>query len=298
MSQQKTGYLDLEDGKVYVEVADGDPTGARPPLVFLHAVPFDSRMWEAQWADFRQRYQVIRYDLIGFGRSDPLKGPVSRRRELYRVLEETGVKRAVLVGCSLSGETALDAALEHPELVSGLIILSAVPGGFEMQGEPPKELMEMMAAVEQGDLDLATELQMRIWIDGPFRQPEQIDPLVRQRAAEMSRHVLTKGAAKGAWNFVFAPDPDPLDPPAVQRLGQIQIQTLILAGELDNAEILRAAGVMAGAIPGAQKVILPGCAHLLNMEKPAEFNQAIKDFMQGAQSVMADRAGFSTGEAA
>jgi pimeloyl-ACP methyl ester carboxylesterase len=188
-----------------------------------------------------------------------------------------GVQRAILVGCSLSGETILDVALERPELVSGLVVVSAVPGGFEMQGEPPENLMEMLAAVEQGDLALASELQMRIWVDGPFRQPEQVDLLFRRRAAEINRTTL----AKGAWGLTLAPDPDPLDPPAAQRLDRIQAPALIIAGELDNPEILRAADVMAGAIPGAQKAVIPGAAHLPNMEKPAEFNQAVEDFLRG-----------------
>jgi pimeloyl-ACP methyl ester carboxylesterase len=274
MIQAKTGYVDVGDGKVYYEIA-GQTTSGKDPLVFLHAVPFDSRMWKAQWDDFRQRYKVIRYDLLGFGMSDPLNRPVSRRQELYRVLEETGVNRVVLVGSSLSGETILDVALERPELVSGLIVVSAVPGGFEMQGEPPKELLDMMAAFEQGDLELTSELQLRIWIDGPFRQQEQVDHLVRQRAAEMTRNTLTKGA----WTFSFAPDPAPLDPPAAQRLDQINAPALIVAGRLDNPELLRAAGVMASQIPDAKQVIIPDAAHLLNMEKPAELNQAVDDFL-------------------
>lgn len=271
MTNRKTGYIDPGNGKVYYEV-EGDGT----PVVLLHAVPFDSRMWDTQWDDLRRTHQVIRYDLLGFGRSDRLEAPVSRRQELYQVLEETGAKRAVLVGCSLSGETVLDAALERPELVSALIVVSAVPGGFEMQGEPPEDLMDLMAAIEQGDLDLATELQLRIWIDGPFRQPEQVDPLVRQRAAEMGRHALMKGA----WNLSLAPGPAPLDPPAAARLDQITAPVLIIAGELDNPEILRAAGVMADAIPGAHKRIIPNTAHLPNLEKPAEFNQVVRDFLQ------------------
>jgi pimeloyl-ACP methyl ester carboxylesterase len=273
MSRNTTGLIDLGDGTIYYESA-----GEGVPLVFLHAVPFDSRMWDDQWHDFSQSNSVLRYDLRGFGMSDRLEGPVSRRQELYRLLEGNGVERANLVGCSVSGETIMDAALEHPELVSALIIVSAVPGGFEMQGEPPMELMQMMAALEQEDLDLASELSLRIWLDGPFRQPQHVDPLVRRHAAEMNRNAL----AKGSVSLMFAPDPNPLDPPAVQRLGRIQAPTLILAGELDNPEILRAADVMAEAIPEAQKVIIPNAAHLPNMEKPAEFNQIVKDYLSTA----------------
>jgi len=275
MMEKKTGYINLDNGQVYYEIA-----GEGAPLVFLHAIPFDSRMWDDQWGEFSQRYKVIRYDLRGLGKSDPLERPISHRQELYRVLEATGVKQAILVGCSASGETILDAALERPELVSALIIVSAVPGGFELQGEPPKELMQMLAAVEQGELDLASELQLRIWVDGPFRPPGQVDLLVRQRAAEMSRTTLSKEN----WRLALAPDPNPLDPPTAQRLDQIKAPTLIIAGGLDNPEILRAADVMAAAIPNTQKVIIPNAAHLPNMEQPAEFNRVVEDFLQSVEA--------------
>ena len=55
-----------------------------------------------------------------------------------------------------------------------------------------------------------------------------------------------------------------------------------IAGELDDPEILPAAGVMADAIPGARKVIIPGCAHLPNMERPAEFNEIVEGFLHRA----------------
>jgi pimeloyl-ACP methyl ester carboxylesterase len=271
MVQKMTGNVDLGDGKVYIESA-----GEGEPLVFLHAGFVDSRMWDNQWREFRQENTVIRFDLRGFGRSDRLEKPISRRKELYRVLEAAGVKRATLVGCSLSGETILDAALERPELVSGLIVVSATPSGFEMQGEPPEDLLEMLAAVEQGDMVRASELQLRIWVDGRFRQPEQVDRGVRQLAAEMNQNALEKGI----WNLTTTPEPDPLDPPAVQRLGQIKTPVLIIAGEVDDPEILRAASMMAGAIPGAQKFVIPSAAHLPNMEKPTEFNQIFSEFLR------------------
>ena len=267
------GYIDIAGGRIYYEAG-----GKGAPVVLLHAGFVDSRMWDDQWDALSRRYSVIRFDMLGFGKSDREEKPVSRRQELYQVLEQTGIERATLMGCSMGGETILDFALEHPDRVAGLVVVSAAPGGFEMQGEPPQYLMEMLGAVEQGDLALASELQMRIWVDGPFRQPEQVDPLVRERAAEMNRVAL----AKGTWGLTMAPPPDPLDPPAIQRLGQIHVPTLVVAGGLDNPEILRAAGEMAGAIPGVRKLILPDCAHLPNMEKPAEFNQAVLDFLQDA----------------
>jgi pimeloyl-ACP methyl ester carboxylesterase len=74
-------------------------------------------------------------------------------------------------------------------------------------------------------------------------------------------------------------DATPLTPPAIFRLNEIRVPTLIIAGGLDHPEILRAADVMKTAIPQAQKVVIPESAHLPNMEQPDEFNQVVLDFL-------------------
>ena len=271
MTHTINGYADLGDARLYYEMG-----GEGEPLVLSHAGFVDSRMWDDQWDAFTRRYRTLRFDMRGFGKSDRAERPVARRDDLYRLLQRLGIARSALVGCSMSGEIVLDFALEHPEMVAALVLVSTVPGGFEMRGEPPHELLEMMAAMGQGDLERASELQNRLWIDGPFRKPQQVDPRLRQRAAEMNRIAL----ANGTWGKADAVPTRPLNPPAVQRLGEIQVPVLIVVGGLDAPEILRAADVMAAAIPGARKVILPGCAHLPNMERPEEFNRVVLEFLE------------------
>jgi pimeloyl-ACP methyl ester carboxylesterase len=270
MTCAKIGYADIGDGKLYYEEG-----GAGDTLVLVHAGFVDSRMWDDQWDAFTRRYRVIRFDMRGYGKSDPAQGPVSRRHDLYRLLQELNVERATLLGCSMGGAAIIDLALEHPEMVSALIVVSTPPGGFEFQGEPPPNLVEMMKAAQQGDVERTSELQIRLWVDGPFRQPEQVNQIVRQRAAEMNRIPVTHDT------FVKADlQPlNPLDPPAATRLNEIRVPTLVVAGALDDPEILRATEVMAGAIKGAKKVIIPDTAHLPNMEKPDEFNKAVLGFL-------------------
>jgi pimeloyl-ACP methyl ester carboxylesterase len=269
-TQAKKGYLALDGGRMYYETA-----GSGRPVVLAHAGFVDSRMWDDQWTDFAEHFRVVRYDLRGYGRSDPAPGPISRRDDLYRLLEHLDLERAVLVGCSLSGETVLDLALEHPERVAALVVVSATPSGFEMQGAPPPVLLEMMEAAQAGDVDKASELQNRLWVDGPFRQPEQVDPRVRMKTAEMNQ----KGLENGTWGAADARPLNPLSPPAAQRLGEIAVPTLIVVGALDHPEILRAADVMAAAIPSAEKAVIEDSAHLPNMEKPEEFNQVVLNFL-------------------
>ncbi len=266
----ETGYIELKDGKIYYEVA-----GEGETLVLSHAGFVDSGMWDDQWQPFAGKYRVIRYDMRGYGKSSKLDHPVVRRDDLGALLDHLKVEKAHLLGCSMGGEIVIDYTLEHPERVLSLIPVSAVPTGFQMQGEPPKELMQMIEAAQKGDLEGQSELQMRVWIDGPYRQPDQVDPAVRKHAAKMNMIPVENATFMKADSQAFKP----LNPPAVQQLDTIKVPTLIIAGALDNSEIVRAADVMQSAIPYSKKLIITEAAHVPNMEKPAEFNKAVLDFL-------------------
>lgn len=265
-----TGYADLGDGKLYYEIEGNGET-----LVLVHAGFVDSGMWDGQWDVLTRYYRVLRFDMRGFGKSDPATGPVSRRHDLYRLLQELGIRRAHLLGCSMGGETAIDFTLEHPEMVLSLVVVSGIPGGFEMRGEPPSEIIEMLQALEKGELGRVSDLQIHLWVDGPFRYPEEVNPLVRQRAAEMNRIAVNNGT----WATADSTPVNPLNPPAAGQLTEINVPVLIIAGSLDNPEILRAADFLENEIKGAEKVVMPDSAHVPNMEKPEEFNLIVLDFL-------------------
>jgi len=262
----------LDGARIYYETA-----GQGDAVLFAHAGFVDSRMWDAQFEYFARCYQVIRFDMCGYGRSDPAQGPVVRRDEIYALLKHLGIPKAALVGCSMGGANVLDFALEHPEMAQALILVSTAPGGFEMQGEPPPGLMEMFGALQQNDLQRASELQIQVWVDGMFRKPEQVDPLVRQRAAEMNRiAVANQTLLKADMQPLY-----PMDPPAANRLKEVRVPTLVMVGALDHPEMLRAANFMAQEVPSTKTCIFPNSAHMLNMEQPEAFNQAVFDFLQG-----------------
>ena len=97
--------------------------------MLVHAGFVDSRMWDEQFAALARIRRVIRYDMQGYGRSSPANGPVSRRAELNAVVQGLKIEWAAFLGCSMGGEAIIDFALEHPEQVSALIPVSAIPTG-------------------------------------------------------------------------------------------------------------------------------------------------------------------------
>jgi len=272
MIKTTESYFDLGDGQLYYETA-----GEGNPLVLSHAAFLDSRMFDAVWERLAEHFRVIRYDMRGFGKSSPVAGPLCRRSDLDRLLTDLDLQQVHLVGCSMSGEIGLDLAFEGPQRFKSLTLVGATPSGFQMQGEPPRYLMEMIAALQSGDLDRASELQIRIWLDGAYREPNQVDAALRNKALEMNRIPV-------AQNTFFTADvqpADPLDPPAVTRLESVKCPALIVAGALDHSEVLRAADEMAKRIPDAQKTVIASAGHVPSYEQPDAFVALLMGFLRG-----------------
>jgi pimeloyl-ACP methyl ester carboxylesterase len=270
------GHFDLGDGTLYYETA-----GTGTPLVLSHAAFLDSRMFDAQWELLAQRFQVIRYDMRGYGQSSVALGPLCRRDDLRCLLKHLHVEHAHFVGCSNGGQIMLDLALEYPGLALSLTLVDSTPGGFELQGEPPRYLMEMIEAAQHGEIERVNELQIRIWFDGSFREPDEVDRGLREKALIMN-HIPVEHQT-----FLVADMQPmcPLTPPAITRLSLVKIPTLIVAGTFDHPEILRAADLMALGIPNSRKVFIESAGHVPSFERPEVFSPLLLDFLQNPQRI-------------
>lgn len=262
------GTADINGTRFVYEVA-----GHGYPLVLVHAGIADRRMWDDQWSAFADRYQVIRYDMRGFGETPMVAGPFAHQHDLYGLLRFLSIEHAYLLGCSQGGTTVIDFALEHPAMAAALIPVCSTPSGHQFTGEPPRQLNEVIAAFDAGKLERASELEVQIWVDGRQRSPNQVPAAIRDRVREMNLIALRNDAADvGGIN-------QPLEPPAVGRLGELQAPTLVIVGDLDEPGVVEAGDIMARTIPGARKVVITGTAHLPNMERPDEFNHAVLEFL-------------------
>ena len=152
--------------------------------------------------------------------------------------------------------------------------MGAAVGGFEFDEGPPEEWGELVAADEAGDLERVSELEVRMWVDGPRRGPDVVDPAVRDLVREMNLIALKNEAMQLG---------EELEPeiPATSRLSQIQAPTLVLVGDEDRARILATADLLEGELPNVRKALMAGTAHLPNMERPGEFNRLVLGFLEG-----------------
>src|SRR5262249_5745771 len=266
MSQ--TGYVDSNGARLYYEVA-----GSGPALVFNHAGIADSRMWDDQFDAFAQHHRVARYDTRGFGKSTFPATPFALHEDLHALLQQLRIPRSMFIGCSMGGSTILDFALVYPEMVTALVLVGAGLSGFP-NSEEHKDLFEQMeAAITSGDFERANAMEVHLWVDGPNRTPEQVNPAVRERVREMNRIPYERNESDN-WRLG-----QQLDPPAYGRLSEIAVPTLVIVGDQDVANIQRIADALSSGIPGARKVVMQNTAHVPNMERPDEFNRIVLDFL-------------------
>ena len=272
--QNKSGYAMINNAKIYYETA-----GRGTPLVMIHAGVADSRQWNNEFADFSQSYHVIRYDMRGYGKSEPVDGEFSHLADLVSLLNVLGIREpAVIMGCSMGGGLAMDFALAHPSKVEALILLGAGPSGLELDVAAPSKFADVEKAFEAGNLDLVAELETQIWFDGMGRTPEQVNQGMRKLLYEMNRIALThevKQLGKRLPNTEI---------PAAGRLEALDVPVLIIVGSHDTPYILAAADYMEEKIKFARKVIIEDAAHLPNMDQPLEFQGIVKDFLAGVSS--------------
>lgn len=249
--------------------------GRGEALILLHAGINNLRLWDEQMEPFARHYQVVRYDLREWGETVQPPGVYSDHDDLRGLLDYLGIETAVLLGLSHGGAVALDFALAYPQRVSRLILCGSGLSGYEFTSAGIAAARQaMVAAYDAGDIDGAVEWSVQIWLDGMGRGPEDVDPQVRRRAAELTRHTFLLPEGAGARQA--------LSPPASERLEAIDVPALVLVGEYDVPDIQAIAAILAERLPQATRVDFPGAAHLPNMEQPALFNQIVLDFLRPA----------------
>lgn len=257
--------------------------GEGEPILFVHADFVDGGMWSDVMTELSACFRVACFDKRGYGRSEPATGPVCRWRELETVARALGHGPVHLVGCSNGGQSALDLALERPELVRSLTLVNATPSGFRLEGAPPPELLTMIAAMARGDVDAANDLQIRIWFDGPSRAGRPMDAAKRAARTEATR-MNRICVERGTFAIADMTPKDPLDPPALDRLAQVRAPTLVVSGALDYAENQRASRLLVERIPGARLVAMSDCAHVPPLEAPTAFASILRAFIAAIET--------------
>lgn len=267
-----TGFINVNGARLWFE----DTGGSGHAVTFVHAGICDHRQWDTQMVPFSAKYRVIRFDMRGFGQSELPAGPVSLSDDIRGLLDALGVERTAVIGCSMGGSASLDFTLTHPERVGALVLVGSGMSGQSDEIGPDEApiIAEMEAAEKAGDIEKLNALELRLWVDGPKRTPEQVTQGVRNVMAEM---INANNQRMNEWNQA---EPQRLDPPAAGRLGEVRAPTLLIVGSDDVSDVRKTMDRLEAGVAGARKVVMPGLTHVPNMERPDEFNQRVLDFLE------------------
>ena len=242
-----------------------DRAGTGPPLVLVHGGAGDAREWREQMAGLANDFTVIAWDEPGAGRSSDvpadfdLAGYASALAALVEALDAP----AHVCGFSWGGTVVLELYRRRPELVATLVLADTYAG---WNGSLPEdEVRARVAGVERmlGEPAEAFDPTPGLFAADP---PEDVTELLGAVAADVRRKSLRVALAAMA-----AADMRDVLP-------TIAVPTLLVWGELDARSPLRVAHSFARAIPHAKLVVIPGAGHMSNLERPDEFNAAVRDF--------------------
>jgi len=256
--------LRVDAGTIHYEIR-----GKGPAIVLLHGGFGDRRMWNEQFDVLADSYQVVRYDQPGFGQSSKPEAAYSPVSVLLQLLDHLGIQKTYLIGNSMGGTLAIDFTLLHPDRVASIVLVGSGPGGFPFPKEDQDKMNAVFSIAAQKGLPAAVEL----WLVNPMVAVA----MSNARTKELLSKMLNDNS--GIFLMRFWPV-EKMEPPAIQRLKEIKKPTLIIIGDKDTPLIREFAGTASSGISGAKQIVIQDADHLPQMERPAEFNKAVLEFLK------------------
>ncbi len=257
--------IDLPDGTI-----TASESGEGQPLVLLHSLLADRGSFDQIVVPLARRFRVIVLDLPGFGGSSVIAGGLAACADhmAAAVRRIVGQAQPILLGNGFGGFVALQMAIRHPDLAKRLVLTDSGAAFSEMGRQAFRNMARLAAA---DGLEAIIEVAMRR-LFAPEFQAVNPDLMAGRRAAFLRTDPT---AFQSACDALATLD-------LRSDLGRVRVPTLVLVGEQDEATPLPMSEELARLLPDARLVILPGCAHVPQMQNPGAFLAAIDDFLQSA----------------
>jgi 3-oxoadipate enol-lactonase len=240
--------------------------------VLLHAFPIGANLWEPQMRIIPAGWRLITPDLRGFGGSTELDSLSALSMadfadDVVDLLEELGVKRAVIGGCSMGGYAALALYQSRPDLFEGLVLANTRAGADSPEARANRR--NMLALVDrEGPSGVAREMMPKLI----GKTTKDTNPSIEANVRRLIKQQSPVAIRSAIHRMMHRPDSTPL-------LAQVDVPSLVITGEEDEMIPVDESRKMADAIKGAKLVIVPGAGHLANMEQPDAFNNALSTFL-------------------
>lgn len=252
--------------------------GAGSGVVLLHAGVADRRSWDAVGESLApDDLDVVAHDRRGYGSTPAADDPSTFTHvdDLVAVLDALGIDRAFLVGNSMGGALAIDAALLHPARVSGILLIGAGVSGmtdddtpFDWQPDPASAPLFERAEDANLDADQRIAALAHLWLDGPAAAEGRVERLARDLFTAMNRRIIEVDAPHGAGDAGVD---------AWTRLGEVSVPVVTTWGDLDIPADLPFYEETARRLGQGPGRVLPGVAHLPGLEQPG----VVADLVRG-----------------
>ena len=246
-------------------------SGVGSPVVLLHGFPFNRTLWREQVESLGERYRVITPDLRGHGETGATPDPATMEEmagDVAALLDDLRITRVVLGGLSMGGYVALAFHRLFPERVRALVLAHTRPQADTDEARLAREETAARALAD-GMHTIADAMLPKLL--APSTQDER--PEVVARVREMILNTDARGAASALRGMAVRAD-------QTEFLREINCPTLIVVGSLDRITPVADAELMHRLIRGAQLEVIAGAGHVSNIERPAEFNRALENFLR------------------
>jgi 3-oxoadipate enol-lactonase len=268
-----SGHADINGTKLYYEVS-----GKGETLVLIHGSFGDRRFWDLQFRALSGKYKVVRYDIRGYGKSAlPDSSEVyTDCDDLNALMNFLEIRDAHICGLSLGSIIAIDFALAYREKCRSLILC-----GPRVAGDATDEYRSANSDSIRHIIAKTTELVRAkgpkeatdyLWKANHAMGKTLISPATRQTMLHM-------GYEYSWWRYKFSSKRKQAFPMAIKELSRIKIPTLIVTAEYDLALCKEVAQIIQKEIPNSSLISIKGAGHIMNMDKPEEFNKAISTFI-------------------
>jgi len=258
--------IELDGG--YLEY---NKVGSGVPMLLIHGYPLSRKIWEPQISGLSDLATIITLDLRGHGDSYPFDGAYTMdmlAEDCKSVLDELGVNTPV-VGCGLSmgGYVLFSLYRSHPDLFKGLILTSTRPGSDSPEGKKNRDLA-IKDTLDRGAGAIIDSMLPKMFSPSTISSNTNLVNQVREIMSNTSDLGII-GALQGMRDRI---DSTPL-------LGQISCPVLIVHGKDDQLIPVGEAELMHQNISNSNLVLVENAGHLLNLEQPDRFNQAVREFL-------------------
>lgn len=255
-------------------ITRGNPNGL--PVIFIHGFPFDLNMWTPQLKSIPEKFFTIAYDIRGHGESDYGDGQYLIEffvDDLIELMNYLQISSAVLVGLSMGGYIALRAIERNPERVKALVLCSTKSSADTNEAKI-RRARQVKIVKQEGIHRFSQEFLKSIFSEDTFiRSPSTID-LIRKIIDK------TSPLSVASTLIALAARTD-----TTEALNKIQVPTLLMVGEKDTLTTPDDALKMKNLISNSELHIIPGAAHMINIENTVLFNKFLFQFLNNIENI-------------